>query len=130
MKEILTSFEKALMRLEEALKQHPTSLERDAAIQRFESTFELAWKSIQRFLRSEGISCRSPKGCFREAFRYGLIRDDPLWLRMIEDRNLTVHTYDEKIAEKVYNCLFDYLPLFKNLLLKLKAEEQKIWINR
>ena len=44
---------------------------------------------------------------------------------MIEDRNLTVHTYDEEIAEKVCNHILDYLPLFRELLLRLKTEEQK-----
>ena len=102
---------KAFTRLQEAVRPQPTPLE---------------WKAIQKFLRSEGISCRSPKGCFREAFRYGLIEENPLWLRMIEDRNLTVHTYDEEIAEKVCNHIFDYLPLFRELLLRLKTEEQKL----
>ena len=123
MKNVLASFEKAFTRLQEAVKPQPTPLERDAIIQRFEFTFELAWKAIQKFLRSEGISCRSPKGCFKEAFRFGLIEENPLWLRMIEDRNLTVHTYDEEIAEKVCNHILDYLPLFRELLLRLKTEE-------
>jgi nucleotidyltransferase substrate binding protein (TIGR01987 family) len=48
-------------------------------------------------------------------FRLGLIADDPLWLKMIEDRNLSVHTYNEKFAEEIYACLRDYLPLFAAL---------------
>ncbi len=126
MKDVLASFEKVFMRLQEAVKPQPTPLERDAIIQRFEFTFELAWKAIQKFLRSEGISCRSSKGCFKEAFRYELIEENPLWLRMIEDKNLTVHTYDEEIAEKLCNHILGYLPLFKALLLRLKVEEQKL----
>jgi uncharacterized protein YutE (UPF0331/DUF86 family) len=34
---------------------------------------------------------------------------------MLEDRNLTVHTYDERTAQKIYNGLRDYLPLFEQL---------------
>ena len=44
-----------------------------------------------------------------------LVQDNPLWIRMLEDRNLTVHTYDERTAQKIYNGLRDYLPLFEQL---------------
>lgn len=74
---------------------------RDSAVKRFEFTVELAWKSIQMFLREQKIICRSPKESFKEAFKFGLIKDDPRWIEMIEDRNLTVHTYDENFAKEV-----------------------------
>jgi len=118
--DIIESFEKALSRLKEALYAQKTVLTRDAAIKRFEFTFELAWKSIQKFLADQGIVCGSPKGCFKEAFKFGLIKDNPLWIRMIEDRNMTVHTYNELIAEAIYEKLRDYLPLFDELSEKLE----------
>lgn len=39
---------------------------------------------------------------------------------MIEDRNLTVHIYDENIADDVYSRLSIYLNLFKKLFEKFK----------
>lgn len=122
MKEIFESFNKTLERLEEILKKEKTIENRDSAIQRFEFTIELSWKCIQRFLREQEIICRSPKECLQEAFKFGLIEDDPKWITAFEDRNLTVHTYNEKIAEKVYGRLPEYLEIF-NKLKKSLAEK-------
>lgn len=114
-KEILNSFERSLERLEEILKAEETVANRDSAIKRFEFTVELAWKTVQKFLRGEEIVCRSPKECLKEAFKFGLVKDDPKWIEMFEDRNLTVHTYDEKTAEDVYDRLGGYLEILKML---------------
>ena len=35
---------------------------------------------------------------------------------MIEDRNLTVHTYNERTAQKIYSNLKDYVALYEELL--------------
>lgn len=45
-----------------------------------------------------------------------MIQDNPLWIRMIEDRNLTVHTYNERTAQKIYSNLKDYVALYEELL--------------
>lgn len=115
MEELFNSFKNALERLDEALKEEKTALNRDAAIQRFEFTIELAWKCIQKFLGEQKIICRSPKECLKEAFKFGLINDDPKWLEAFDDRNLTVHTYNEKIAELICSRLPDYLKIFSEL---------------
>lgn len=120
MKEIFQSFEKSLERLEEVLKKEKNIGNRDSAIKRFEFTVELAWKCVQKFLRQQEIICRSPKECLQEAFKFGLIEDDPRWIEVFEDRNLTVHTYDEKLAEEVYNRLPNYVIIFNALKEKLK----------
>lgn len=123
MKEILISFENSLQRLREILDKEKTIANRDSAIKRFEFTFELACKCIQKFLRGEGIICRSPKECLKEAFKFGLIEDNPQWIAMLEDRNLTVHTYDEETAEDVYNRLPGYLKYLDSLKEKLKQQK-------
>jgi len=51
----------ALTRLREVLSQPENDVSRDAAIQRFEFCFELAWKAIQERARDEGMDCQSPK---------------------------------------------------------------------
>jgi len=73
----------------------------DALIQRFEFTYELAWKLIKAWLEYNGIEARTPRDCFREAFTADLIRDGEGWMNMLVDRNLTSHTYDEKDARKI-----------------------------
>ncbi len=119
MKEIFASFKKSLQRFEDILKKKKTIANRDSAIKRFEFTVELAWKCAQKFLREQKIICRSPKECLKEAFKLDLIKDDSKWIDMLEDRNLTAHTYDEKTAEKVCNRLPNYLVVLNALKEKL-----------
>lgn len=121
--EALTAYETALERLSEVLAEPESAITRDAAIKRFEFTFELLWKSLQRFFRGQGIACNSPKGCLKEAFAFGLIENNPLWLRMIDDRNLTVHTYNEALAIEIYQHLKDYMPLSNQVLQALKDQK-------
>lgn len=123
MEELLNAFKKAIERLGEALKEEKTTLNRDAAIQRFEFTVELAWKCVQKFLKEQMIICRSPKECLKEAFKFGLIDDDQRWLMAFDDRNLTTHTYREEIAEKIFVNLAGYLEIFQKLMDKLEYKK-------
>lgn len=119
MKEIFESFKESLKRLEEILEKEKSVENRDSAIQRFEFTIELAWKCVQKFLREQKIICRSPKECFQEAYKFGLVEDDAKWLSAFDDRNLTAHTYNEKMADRIYSRLPEYLEIFKNLKNKI-----------
>lgn len=93
---------RAVKRLADALAQPKNEFIRDSAIQRFEFTFELTWKVLKRYLAVLGVEARSPRDAIRGAFEQGLIPDDPAWLGMIELRNLTSYTYDEKVAERIF----------------------------
>jgi nucleotidyltransferase substrate binding protein (TIGR01987 family) len=109
------SLGKAIDRLAEALGEPETALVRDACIQRFEFAFELAWKAIQRSAAEEDMVCNSPRECLRAAFRLGWIDNDAGWMRMIDDRNRTAHTYDEQLAVEIYQRLPGHLGLFRGL---------------
>jgi nucleotidyltransferase substrate binding protein (TIGR01987 family) len=105
-------------------------VERDAAIQRFEYTCEAVWKAAQRYLQVvEGISIGSPKGSIRGSRDVGLLNDEQamLGLEMIDDRNLTVHTYNESLAEDIYRQLPAYATFLETWLTamadRLKSEE-------
>lgn len=120
--EIIRQFEQTLIRLEEVMAQPQNDFMRDSAIQRFEFTLDLAWKTIQIYLKEvHGIDCNSPKQCFREAFRVNLIEYEDTWIDLVDKRNETVHTYKQEIAEKVYNALPKAVSLFRQLLNKLKS---------
>ena len=121
MRETFESYAAAVDRLGEALAAPENDLNRDAAIQRFEFSFELSWKAVQKALRGEGLDAASPKSCFREAFRLGWIREEEPWLAMLEDRNLTSHTYDAKLAESVYRRLPAHLVALRDLAARLGA---------
>jgi len=101
----LESLGSALARLGNALSQPKTEWTRDAAIQRFEFSFELAWRAMARCARDEGIDVASPRQAVRAAFKLGWIEDDASWLSMLDDRNRTSHTYKEKTAEEIYGRL-------------------------
>lgn len=116
----LNHFKNAIANLEEVMAENKTSIVRDSAIKRYEICYELAWKSVQEFLKNEGLEiCKSPKQCFKEGFQQGLIIDEEGFVDMIENRNLTTHTYDEELAEMVYQKITKYLLLFKELFREL-----------
>ena len=112
-------FKQAAARLSEATAAPEGDIVRDAVIQRFEFTFELAWKTLKLYLEREGYECGGPRGTFKKAFSAGIIRsreEADLWFRMLEDRNLTVHAYDQALALRIYrNIARDYAPLLSRM---------------
>jgi len=109
-------FSNALERFIEVLGQPKNSFMRDSAIQRFEFCVDLVWKSLQQMLQSEhGLRPNSPKETIRMAYENKLISEPESWLSMIDDRNLTSHTYDENLAEEIYARLPGYLRLLRTL---------------
>lgn len=98
----------AAARLTEAANQPETDIARDATIKRFEFTFEVVWKTLKRFLEHQGHECNSPRSTLKKAFAEGLIatpEEADIWLRMLEDRNLTSQTYNEALARRIYDAI-------------------------
>jgi nucleotidyltransferase substrate binding protein (TIGR01987 family) len=116
-------FQNALARFAEVLREKKTDIVRDSAIQRFEIVFELAWKITKAFLEERhNITCVSPRNCFREAFRVGLIEYDAYFIEMTKIRNYTAHTYHEAFAEKIYQGLPRALEEFQKLQIALSKD--------
>lgn len=111
-------FEKAVQALEVALNAEKNDLNRDASIQRFEFCVELAWKTSKKFM---GTNTTAPKQVIREMAQNNLISDIDFWLNAIDQRNLSSHTYNEKLAEEVYSFATNFLPKAKDLLNKLES---------
>jgi len=107
---------KANQRLKEASELEPTRIHKDATIQRFEFTFELTWKTIQEYIRDQGLDCKSPKNCFRTAAEAGLIENLKIWFKYLEARNLIAHTYNEKLSDEVYGKAVKFGAEVDNLL--------------
>lgn len=117
---IIQQFEQALERLKDALKQEKNEFMRDSCIQRFEFTFDLAWKAMKAHLsEKDGILCSSPKKCIREAYKQGLIDYEKIWLDLTDARNLTSHSYNQETADEIYAMLPESLDHFDKLLKKL-----------
>lgn len=97
-----TQFGKALARLHEAIEADETPLIRDALIQRFEFTYELAWKSMFYWLRDQGEKVpEMVNPVLQAAFRCELISDPQVWEETKDSRNETSHTYNEVKAIEV-----------------------------
>jgi nucleotidyltransferase substrate binding protein (TIGR01987 family) len=59
-----------------------------------------------------------------EAFRLGLIEAGDTWMLMIQDRNLTSHTYNRATADAIgQQILCCYLPCFQQLRAKLEQRQ-------
>jgi nucleotidyltransferase substrate binding protein (TIGR01987 family) len=95
-------FEKALARFKEALEQPENDFIRDSIVQRFEFTFEAAWKAMYRWLRARGNDVdEEAYEVVPAAFKRRLITDEKDWGEMRKCRNKTSHTYDESTAIEV-----------------------------
>lgn len=107
----LNSYRKALKRLSEVVQvmdiRPLNDFEADGLIQRFEFTFELAWKLIKSYAEYQGIDkeIMGSRDAVRWAFESGLIGDSDVWMEMIKRRNDTSHTYDEDTAKEVVVCV-------------------------
>ena len=101
---------KALERLEDFLE--PPALnerEQQGLIKAFEYTYELAWNTLRDLLRSQG-----------DASLLGLIEQGEAWMLMLQDRNLTSHTYNRATADAIAAQIIDcYLPCFQQLRIRL-----------
>jgi len=77
---------------------------REALIQRFEYSVDIFGKYLKEFLLIKfGRTQQPPKSIIREAFAAELIDEEntELFMEMIDDRNITSHTYMEPLAIKI-----------------------------
>jgi nucleotidyltransferase substrate binding protein (TIGR01987 family) len=128
----LTSFEKAVVSLEEVLQAHAAVKDtvtgeflRDAVIKRFEYTFELSWKFLKRYIEVYGLERPdgfTHKELFRVGFEQGMIRDSAPWFEYLKKRNLTSHTYDKNVAEDVFRSAAPFLQDASYLLARLREK--------
>lgn len=123
------NFQKAFLLLSDALEAKPlheySRLEQEGIIQRFEYTFELAWKTVKDKLYYEGYDEKTPRAVIRRAFEVGFISEDDteIWLESLGARNLLSHTYDEETALKALESIRDHFyPVIDRLYQSLKAE--------
>ena len=118
------NFNSAFLQLKRFLeKGELNEFEEQGLIQSFEYTFELAWNVIKDFYEDQGEqSIQGSKDAFRLAFRRGLIDRGEEWMEMVENRKLTVHTYNEKTANDIAKLIRQkYFKNFQQLHFALEA---------
>lgn len=119
----LASFGRALNLLREFVENDDdlSALEpivKEGVIQRFEYTFELAWKTLKDKMEYDGIvfDLVSPRAVLKAAYQGKYIDQIELWFRMVNDRNLMSHTYNAHVFDKVLASVqSDYCALLGDL---------------
>ena len=121
-KQRFQNFEKSFSQLEIALKiKKPSDTERAGLIQFFELSFELAWKTLKDYLEAQGFQVNSPRETLKQAYQAQVINHGEIWIDALDNRNLTVHTYDEATCLKVVDLIRNkYFSILKELYQALK----------
>ncbi|TAK20697.1 MAG: nucleotidyltransferase [Chloroflexota bacterium] len=98
---------------------------KSGVIQHFEFTYELCWKFVKRWFEmnvgpsvADGVTRRE---LFRMAAENRLIADVEAWMRHHDARNLTSHTYDPRVAERVYAAAHGFAADARGLLAALEV---------
>jgi len=120
-KQRFNNYLKAFLTLTEAVQLAQTRtlsrLEQQGLIQGFEFTHELAWSVLKDYLENKGISgLIGSKDATRSAFKNGLIGHGEDWMKMIEARNLSSHTYNLETAQEIADDIIGrFYPAFEEM---------------
>lgn len=125
---IVEPFKKAILTVADAITtrdENPANiLYRDACIQRFEYTYELAvrfiYKALKTKLDTKYIESISFVHLMKEAAKASLIKEPLIWESFREARNRTSHAYEEKIAIEVSSII---KPFYEHAIFLLDALE-------
>lgn len=130
-KQRFQNFDRAFVLLRDALENGPDTLnqlEKEGVIQRFEFSFELAWKTLKDFMEQDGFvfATITPRQVLKDAFAAKILPDGQVWIDMLDHRNLLSHTYDLAKFEEAVKALHErYLGAFDQLHEFLQAEAMK-----
>jgi nucleotidyltransferase substrate binding protein (TIGR01987 family) len=132
----LQRLEKVLMRLDHMLQKFNQAQKdpaifdeediiayRDSCIKRFEMSFDLFWKIVKEYLeKTYLVAVASPKKIFHECFQRNIIdeQETSTLLEMVDDRNLTIHTYDENMAKEISQRIGKYYTLMRAIPTRFK----------
>lgn len=123
------NFRDALAKLSEVVARlsrgELSELEREGTVQRFEYTWELAWKTLRDYLADNGNAVNVPSAAnvIRAAFQVNLIEDGDAWIMAMKARNEMSHEYNSDAFERIVVEIKDkYLPLLISVGQKLNDE--------
>ena len=107
------NFDRAFLLLRSALEERGleqmSEQEKEGLIQRFEYSYELAWKTMKDYLEEQGtiINPVTPRNVIKEAFSAQIIADGQVWVDMMLPRNLLAHTYDFSKFKEVLDAVVE-----------------------
>lgn len=127
-----SNYRKALANLSDAVKlaeeRELSDLEQQGLIQAFEITFDLAWKTMQDYLRQHDRPNNNggPNIIIDQSLTDGLIQGENDWKALKKSRELTSHTYNSDTADDIAeNIIYTYHGLFIQLETRLQLEKIK-----
>ncbi len=119
------NYKDALLTFEEVVPRYSqlSELEKDGLIQRFEFTFDLAWKVMQYYLKHVGYAdIKGPRPCITQMAQDNLI-DAFLWEELLTARNELSHIYDEnKSRAWLDKIVSDFLPVLQEFKLQMEKK--------
>jgi nucleotidyltransferase substrate binding protein (TIGR01987 family) len=122
------NYKRAFVLLREAIdlmnERDLTQLEKEGIIQRFEYTWELAWKLLKDYLDTSGVvlDTVTPAAVIKAAFAAKIIDAADIWMNALDARNKMSHTYDLKAFEQIIaDIRKDYLSVLDALYMQMFA---------
>ncbi len=127
------NFDRAYLLLRSALETRPmeklSDLEQEGVVQRFEYTYELAWKTMKDYLEESGVNISpvTPRQVIKEAYAAKILDSGQVWIDMMLHRNIPSHTYDFSRFKEVLRAVVDhYLDAFSALHGWLTARQSDV----
>ena len=125
----ISALQNALKSLKDAYSEYNKTQNeyvRDSVIQRFEYTYALAVKFIQRYIElnipnQEDLSTLTFNQLIRQANEMGILLNDlEQWIIYRQKRNITSHTYNIEKAKEVISIVGKFIEEIEYLITKLK----------
>ena len=94
----------------------------------FEVCFEQSWKMMKEILELHGYeegATGSPKIILKTAYKAGMIKDEEIWIRALQERNNVTHSYNKRIA---LGIVMRAKESFYDMFCQLKNEIDKNWL--
>lgn len=128
LEQALSTLKDGLTEIENNSSESPKTLMlmRDGVMQRFEYCTDSLWKFLKLYLENVqkvSIESSSPRSILRKALITNLITDDEYAILMesVSQRNLTSHTYNEKIAEEIRKHIPTYYKAMHTVISRLSV---------
>jgi len=116
----LDSLERAIEQIEEVEPHHKYYVAlRDSVIKSFEYSMDTFWKFLKQYIEvKHGLETpASPKPIFKQCLELNIITPDEhaACLDIVEDRNMTSHTYNETLAERIAQDVPHFYTVIKTI---------------
>jgi len=120
----LVNYREALNTVLELQPKYKTlsPLEQDGLLQRFEYTFELAWKVMQDYLIETGYKgLKGPRNVIKQMGQDDLLNPF-VWEEMMKARNQLSHIYDDDKSRILFDSIITtYIPALQEFEIKMSG---------